>query len=356
MATITRRPCRNSRGFSYRVEIRRKGHPPLSRSFQTRRDATQWAREQDTEATLSRTFADARGRNKTLTSLIDRYMADYEGRDHSRVARLAWWREKLGATKLPAVTPDMVADALDNLRADFVERNGQTTARRRSEATLNRYHAALSAVYQHALKRRWGWVKANPCRLVERGTEGKGRDRYLSDDERTRLLDACRGSSWPGLYPLVILALSTGARKGELLHLRWRDLDLAKGRALVRDTKNGEPKALPLLAPVRKTLREYAHIRRIDSGLLFPAVSRPENPRYADDHWRAAIKAANLKDFRFHDLRHSCASYLAMNGATAVEIADVLGHKTLVMVQRYSHLADQHKAELLERVVGPMLD
>ena len=91
MATISRRPRRNGGGYTYRVQIRRKGYPTVSQSFDTRKDAHQWAREHDRDARLSEAFADARGRNKTLSELIDRYMDEYSGRDSTRVSRLAWW-------------------------------------------------------------------------------------------------------------------------------------------------------------------------------------------------------------------------------------------------------------------------
>ncbi|HEX9583436.1 MAG TPA: hypothetical protein VGB36_02905, partial [Gammaproteobacteria bacterium] len=205
MATISRRPRRNGGGYTYRVQIRRKGYPTVSQSFDTRKDAHQWAREHDRDARLSEAFADARGRNKTLSELIDRYMDEYSGRDSTRVSRLAWWKEKLGDTKLPKITPDAVADALDDLRAGKARQpirgkdKGKATKRKRSDATINRYHAALSAVYQYALKKRWGWVKRNPCREVERGPDSRQRERWLGDEERKRLLKVCMASEWPGL-------------------------------------------------------------------------------------------------------------------------------------------------------------
>lgn len=357
MATITKRPGRRG-GYTYRVQIRRRGHPPLNKSFDRRKDAESWAREHDREVKLAGAFTDTKGRNKTLADMIDRYMEEYAGRDYTRVSRLAWWKGHLGHMRLPNVTSDLIADSLDTLRTGVSDKEIRGAGKgrtQRSESTVNRYHAALSAVYRFAIKRRWRWVSGNPCRDIERGPESRGRTRYLSDDERVRLLDACRASEWTGLYPLVLLALSTGARRGELLNLRWSDIDIATGLARLLDTKNGAPRMLPLVKPVREILFEYAKVRRIDSELLFPSRTNPNKPPRIYDYWWPALRVAGVPDFRFHDLRHSCASYLAMNGASAVEIADVLGHKTLAMVQRYSHLATEHKAALLERVTGTML-
>lgn len=359
MATIVKRPSRKG-GHTYQVQIRRKGHSPLFKSFDTKRDAQEWGREHDRETKLADAFTDARGRGKTLAHLLDRYIAEDDRAGVSMPKNLAWWRQNLGAKKLSEITPDVIADALDDLRAGYAKQGirggARSTGRKRKESTVNRYHAALSAVFRFALKKRWGWVKRNPCRDVERGQEGPGRIRYLSNDERERLLAACRNSEWPGLYPLVMLALGTGARRGELLNLKWSDVDLNSGRAILHRTKNGEPRTLHLVKPVREVLAEYAKVRRIDSELLFPAVKSPSKPLdFFYKYFNAAKAEAEIEDFRFHDCRHSCASYLAMNGASAVEIADVLGHKTLQMVQRYAHLNDSHKAALLERVTGRIL-
>jgi len=178
--------------------------------------------------------------------------------------------------------------------------------------------------------------------------------RWLSDGERKRLLKACDNSEWQDLGLLVRLALSTGARRGELLNLRWSRIDLKNGLAHLGRTKNDELRILPLIKPVRLALQKKP--RPIKGGLLFPSPLDPKRPYYGfRKHWNAAVTEAELKDFRFHDLRHTAASYLAMNGASALEIGDLLGHKTLEMVRRYSHLATEHKAKLAERVFGALV-
>ncbi len=113
---------------------------------------------------------------------------------------------------------------------------------------------------------------------------------------------------------------------------------------------------LTLVQPVVNELKKIKKVRRIDTDLIFthPATGVP-NPYYFDKAWREAREQATLKDFRFHDLRHSCASYLAMNGATTAEIAAVLGHKTLAMVKRYSHLSDEHVKGIVERTAMKVL-
>ncbi len=193
-----------------------------------------------------------------------------------------------------------------------------------------------------------GWLDHSPVRNVSKLKEPRGRVRFLSDDERERLLAACRQSACSTLYPLAVLALATGARQGELLGLRWPHIDWQRSVAVLHDTKNGERRAIPLHGPARDLLRERGSVRRLGTDLVF---ARPNGsatfPRKA---WENALRAAQIEDFRFHDLRHSAASYVAMNGATLAEIAEVLGHKTLAMVKRYSHMTEQHTSAVVARM------
>jgi integrase len=158
-----------------------------------------------------------------------------------------------------------------------------------------------------------------------------------------------------------MMAITTGARRGELLGLSWRHVDLERKIAYVNETKNGQPKTLTLTPPVVAELeRELAESRgRADrfrrdhaDTRIFPARWRPTEPWKFELRWRAALAQAKITGFRFHDLRHTCASYLAQNGASLLEIADVMGHRQLAMVKRYAHLTTDSKAKLVNRVLG----
>jgi integrase len=186
-------------------------------------------------------------------------------------------------------------------------------------------------------------------RRVTKPKEPRGRVRFLSDDERAHLLDACRSSRCPYLYAVVVLALSTGMRHGEIMNLRWSDVDLLKGRIILHDTKNGERRNVPLTGHAHHEMEKLSKVRRIDTALVFPNTNFGEKARPYEirKSWNTALKKAEIEDFRFHDLRHSTASYLAMNGATLSEIAEVLGHKTLQMVKRYAHLSEAHTASVV---------
>lgn len=295
-----------------------------------------------------------------LPELIRLYMAHYTGRDPARVQRLSWWSERLVGITLESLSDDHIHAQLESL-ADQPSRyfagkdaEGRPIMKAKKKplapATINRFAAALAAVITWAQKRRIapkGYV--HPCRTIERRPENNEKTRFLSEAERTRILEAARAAEWPKMYLLVLMALTTGARKGALLALRWQDIDLALGIAHCGRTKNGDPIALPLVPPVVVELRRFAGA---PSALVFASQRRPDKPFSFETQWGDVLKQARIRGFRFHDLRHSCASMLAASGATLLEIADVLGHRQLQMTKRYSHLTTGHKAALVNRVLG----
>jgi integrase len=310
------------------------------------------------------------GAEMTVTEAIDRYMAGYSGRDRSLGSRLAFFEAALGPRPLASITDDDVHQLMQALEAGparrFVGRgaDGQALHKARptprSPATLNRYRSSFAGLCTWARRQRLvpkDW--AHPCRGLPSYSESEGVVRFLDADERTRLLQAAAASSWARLYVLVLMALSTGARRGELMGLRWSEVDLQRRTALIRRTKNGKAKVLPLIPAVVEALeplRRQDARRFADPGarLVFHSPRRPDRPFEFQKAWRAALASARVRSFRFHDLRHSCASWLAQEGASLLEIADVLGHRQLRMTQRYAHLTVASKASLIGRVMGDL--
>jgi integrase len=303
-----------------------------------------------------------RASHLTIGELIDLYMAGYEGRDTTRAQRLAWWRGKLGTITLADISDDHVHAAIEQMKSEparyYAGRDAygkpiyRAKKRQLSGATINRILNAFAGVCTWAIKRRIapkGWI--HPCRGIERHPEGQGRTRFLSEDERTRLLAACRGARWPKMYALVLLGLTTGARKGELLGLRWQDVDFAQALLHIPTTKNGDPKALPLTPAAREELQR---LQGAPTKLVFESTRSPGQPFGFEPEWKELLKACGIRNFRFHDLRHSCASMLAANGATLLEIGDLLGHRQVSMTKRYSHLAASHRSQLVHRVMGDL--
>ncbi|MAO39388.1 MAG: integrase [Pseudohongiella sp.] len=296
--------------------------------------------------------------------MIDKYITEVVPRRHIKIeaerairCHLTWWRKEYGQYLLVDITPKEIGQARDELlRSPALDSRGNVIAaangvakRFKSNSTVTRYLASLSVVYTVAVNE-WGWLEHNPVRKVERPAEKKGRVRFLSDNERLALLEACQKSTNKFLYPVVVLALSTGARKNEIMKLRWRQVDLQRNVIRLEDTKNKERRALPLVGLAHQLIGELMDEgQQRDGDLVFPNADGSK-PAFLRFEWDKALQAAGIEDFRFHDLRHSAASYLAMNGATLAEIAEVLGHKTLQMVKRYAHMSEQHTISVVERM------
>jgi len=330
----------------YRVLVRLKGHPSQSATFERLTDARKWASKTETDIREGRYFKYSEARRHTVAEMIDRYVREVlPGKNRefraTRTYQLKFWKEEFGSYTLADATPAIIAEARDKLAR--IPARGD---RERSAASVNRHLAALSTVFTLAMKE-WMWIDDTPMRKVSKLTESRGRVRFLSDEERKALLQACRESDEPLLYPLVVTAISTGARQGEFLSIRWSNVDFHMGLIRLENTKNNERRAIPLTGHALELFRDMASVRRIDTDLVFPFKGGRHGLR---SPWAKALKAAEIDDFHFHDLRHSAASYLAMNGATLAEIAEVLGHKTLQMVKRYAHLTEQHTSRVVERM------
>lgn len=219
-------------------------------------------------------------------------------------------------------------------------------------ATLNRYMQAIGAVFSWAIQERLApkvWV--HPCRGIKRLTEANGRVRYLEADERARLFEAVKASQYPRLYALTLMAMKTGARRGELLALTWRDIDLDAGVATLAQTKNGDRRTLVLLPDVVAALRPFAS-KDLERYVFGSVLSKFQKPTSIDSAWRDAVARAKVKDFKFHDLRHCCASYMAQAGIPLHVIAEVLGHRKLDMTRRYAHLTTKTKAGAMLSALG----
>lgn len=351
MATIQKRKLKNG-GVRYRVQVRRYDQPALSKSFGTRGAASEWARNVEQNIDVAIAQLKPGTPKHTLAELIELYIKDKDP-DGTKINHLLWWKSRLGYKLLTDIEPVEISDALRGLR-NSDKRMGGTTVRvakgqRPAPATVNRYHVALSSALSYAVSELY-WLDENPARKVKRQKENNTRQRWLSDTERVALIEACGESSWGGLLPLVWLALSTGARQSTLINLRWSQIDLQRARAHIPTTKNGQPITLSIVGDALEELIEWGKDRQVDCDWVFPSPRTPLKPHAGYRvHWDRALKEAGIKNFRFHDLRHTCASYLAQNNISQPIIMKVLGHKTLAASQRYVHLSvDDQEAALLK--------
>jgi integrase len=330
---------------TFLARVRRRGAKPLTASFTRKTDAKRWIQETECALSDGRYFEQSEDRKHTLAEAIDRFLAD-DSTDDLRPNQLKMWKDEIGHMLLGAIKPVTISDVLAKWKRDPNKRG-----EKRGPSVLNRYLSSLSVVFTSAW-RDWGWAARNPARDVRRFKEPRGRVRFLSEDERRRLLEACASSYCPYIHLIVVLALSTGMRKGEIRHLRWSDVDLEQGTILLLKTKNNERRRVAVRGLALDLFRKHSKVRRIDTDFVFPGEESAKNGRPFEitKAWDDVRRRSGIENFVFHDLRHSAASYLAMNGATPLEIAEVLGHKSLDMVKRYSHLAESHVAGVVERM------
>lgn len=328
----------------YRVKIRLKGYPPETATFDRITDAKEWAAKIESEIKAGRYFGQSR--RHTLAELIERYETSElhklkSGQSIKR--RLGWWKLELGDRLLVNLTPDVIAQARDKLLATPKQIGGG----QRTGADVNRFIAALSSACSFAVKE-LDWLEKNPCERVSKPKESPGRVRFLDDEELPRLLTACEQSTNKDLYLAVILSLTTGGRQSEILGLCWSQIDFKRRVAILEDTKNGDKRSIPLSGKVVPLLQERMKVRRINDDRIFPPEEGAAKAPYVNlrKPWIKALQEAEIEDFHWHDLRHTAASYLTMNNVSLVEIAKILGHKTISMVLRYSHLAHRHTVKL----------
>ncbi len=349
MANIQERKTKDGK-VSYRAQVRLKGYPAQTATFLRITDARKWVQQVESAIRDGRHFKTAEAKKHTLGDLVDRYInegiLDAKKDGKKQKTQLLWWKEQLGVYLLSDITPALIAEYRDILLKGITYRGTK-----RSPSTAVRYLAALSHAFSVACKE-WGWIDDSPLRKVSKPREARGRVRFLDQSERERLLQACQESKNSYIYTIVVLALSTGMRYSEIMNLTWKDIDLERKRIILHETKNGDRRVVSLAGHALELLIQHESKRRIDTVLLFPSQrgQKPQKSVNFRGSWQTALKKAEIADFRFHDLRHSCASYLAMNGASSPEIAEVLGHKTLQMVKRYAHLSEAHTAGVIEKM------
>ena len=293
--------------------------------------------------------AGKRIRNKTFREVSDEYINQWGKKDIvNQVLRLNYWCDIYGER---IITDIDVFDIREHM--DLLINNGQRSA------TINRKKAVPSSVFKYALSR--GYVDENVVTNVVVTNDAKVRDRVLSQDEREKLLLACKNSKWNKLYLLVLMALTTGARRGELLNLRWSDIDFELNGTQLATSKNGSSRIILFPAVVMGELRKY---QEIGKGLVFSSELNPERPKDIRTVWAAALKVAGisakdilnsdgsvkLEKFTFHCLRHGFCTALSDSGKELSQIAEMAGHKSIQTTMRYVHQDKRQKQKIVDEL------
>lgn len=270
MGTIKERKAKDKIVFD--AEVRHRGYPNLYRTFERCTDAKIWIQDIETCMRSGRYLPQAEAQRHTLAEAIDRFVVEElpkkprNYRDQKR--EVLWFKSAIGTKLLSEVPPSL----LNEQKLRFLQ--GETRFKRRVQPqTWNRYLSSISCVFQLCVHD-WEWMDYNPARRVRREREAPGRVRFLTDNERERLLEACKTSWSENLYPMVVLALSTGMRRGELIGLTWEQVDLAKATIILTHTKNGEPRRVPVRGLALDCLRAHAKVMHEFTGHKWVSLSK----------------------------------------------------------------------------------
>lgn len=280
--------------------------------------------------------------NRYLREVVPTKRASTQSGNRSQAEHL---RRFFGDYALAAVMPDLVAAYRDKRRLE----------EHRAANTVRVELALLSHVFEMAIKEWRLGLSINPVRAIRWPAPGQGRDRRLSAAEEAKLLEACDSHSNPMLGWMVRLALSTGMRAGEIQRLQRQDLNLKRRFVTLRDTKNRETRAVPLVPDALAVLENALAnpIRPIDTELVFFGEPGRDGKRRGFEYkpeWRRIKAEIGLEDLRFHDLRHEAVSRLVELGLSDQEVAAISGHRSMQMLRRYTHLRAEDLVHRLDAV------
>lgn len=309
-------------GTSWQARVRRRGYPVEIKSFSTKAEAERWARaiegEMDRGEFVSRTEAEQTTFGEVIQRYMDTITPKKRGHVEETIRLKAMLRRRISSISMANLTPQALAEYRDD-RLRTCKAN-----------TVIRDLAVISSIINHA-RREWGIVIQNPVEMIRKPAMPPGRDRVLSEAEEVRLLQelAPTGRRNPIMQPLVIVAIETAMRRGELLGLRWEHVHLERRVIFLPITKNGQSRYVPLSSRAIETIEK---LPKSADDRLFPI-----NIAAMEAAFLRAVRRANLSGLHFHDLRHTGASRMARKLPNVIELASVTGHTSLQMLKRYYH-------------------
>jgi integrase len=321
MATI-----RKLRG-RWQAQVRRRGMKPRAKSFDSKADAEKWARDLESQVDKFGTAPDTKIlESTTLGELLERYQREITPAKRGAVQE----DQRIGVLR----RHDLAHRTLIGLSQQDISSFRDERLRTVAPSTTVRELAILSHVLEVAI-RDWGLpLSRNVVKLVRRPIIRNERKRRLEGDEEQRLLDGCAGGKIPYFRALLILAIETGMRRGEILGLNWADVSHNRRVITLTMTKSGSGREVPLSQRAFDTVMEWKSLADVDQLQVFPM-----KPGSLEQVWRRLLIRAEIAGLRFHDLRHEGVSRLFERGLNVIEVSSISGHKELRMLQRYTHLS-----------------
>ena len=320
--------------LQYQAQVRRKGYPTQTKTFETKKAAEKWATSVENEMNRGSFVDRSELEATTFGELLDRYAVEVTSAKRGRETEMVRIR---ALKKHP-----LAARTLASLRSmDFANYRNERL-KTCCPATVKRELVIISHVFTHASSE-WSLPVGNPLAGIAKPREKDHRERRLRDDEESRLLEAAHNSRAATLSFCIVLAIETGMRAGEIVKLRWEQIDLANHTIRLNLTKNGHARSVPL------SERAEAAIRALPRSIHGGRLTSFYDSRGLSAAFRRACEQACIVGLRFHDLRHEAASRLAPH-MPASTLAKVMGWKTLQMAMRYYNPTDQELVTAVRKV------
>jgi integrase len=269
-------------------------------------------------------------KNRTFDQMMDRFLREYAPKQELSTqkrykAALDHLKDSFAGFTLAEITPRAIAEYITKRREELA-----------SPSTINKERNMLSKAFNLAWKQ-WEWCRENPCVRVPREKENNHIIRWLTTDEQERLIQASQGYLNGQLSDIITFAIHTGMRLGELLSLKWQDIDLFRQVITVLKTKNKDPKTVPMSDTVTAIFKDKAKVISM-SGYVFTTGNGTKiRARNLQREFYKAIQKAGITHCRFHDLRHTFATRLVQSGVDLYSVSKLLGHRDISTTQRYAH-------------------
>lgn len=355
--------------------IRRKGFKRITKTFKRKTDATRWAKSiegamdrgeysPDRPSARVTTFNDA---VKLFCEADDGLLKMSPNQQRSMPISFRHWAKHLGHLRLIDVTADAIQDATDHLAKRRRVSSAGNDMGQVSLSTVRRDLSTLGSLLKWLAQKRI--IKSSPMRDVAKPVVNDERQRYLTTEELQRLLDACDKSATPELRVAVSLMLFTGMRKADVMGLQWGRVNLGDlpiqythdngamftippRHCLIPRTKNTDPHLAPLEGMAYDALKAWSRTRRSfdPARLVFPGRDNHYQPLDLRTPWKTALRRAGIEGFRWHDGRHTFASFMLRSSVSLLELAKLTGHRDIKSVSRYAHIAPEHSSGLVDKM------
>lgn len=350
MGVLRTRKDRNGRNrYQYIIELRRNGKKIYkSKTFDTKREAYIWEKkflyEVDTGTITKESL-----KKRTVMSAIEKYIANVlpqrPKNTRNILQHLKWWEKQIGHFQLSDVTPAICAESRDLLLKE-VGPKGKV----RKSATALRYIATMSAVFECCVKD-WMFISQNPLRSIKKPSAGRRKTRFFTLEEISKIRNLCAASNSTYMLPIFTIAIHTGMRRGEILSLKWGDINFEEKEIHLSTSKNGEPRDIAMTGDVYKALTNWAISNKFDkSGLVFSSPKNPHRPVDIKSTFERILRKAGISDGTFHTIRHSTCSYLASLHVSPTLIARIVGHKDSRTTDIYIDAVKSHRHEVMKQL------